>query len=194
MTRSAVPCLLLICFGCASDDRRDDRDHDRAGDHRRDSKLVSDADRRATPSGEMFVREAAEDGMTEVELGRMAAAQGQDERVRRFGQRMFDDHGKVNQELRDLARDEGISLPIDPTAKVRSMKDRFSGLSGETFDRRYMEQMVEDHETDVRKFEQEARDNPNPRVRAFADRTLPALREHLREAREIARYLGVSKN
>ena len=43
-----------------------------------------------------FVREAADGGMAEVALGKMAVAQAQSPEVKQFGQRMVDDHSKAN--------------------------------------------------------------------------------------------------
>ncbi|HYO90418.1 MAG TPA: DUF4142 domain-containing protein, partial [Pyrinomonadaceae bacterium] len=39
-----------------------------------------------------FAMTAAQDGMTEVELGRLAVQKGMSDAVKQFGQRMIDDH------------------------------------------------------------------------------------------------------
>ncbi|HEX8091126.1 MAG TPA: DUF4142 domain-containing protein, partial [Blastocatellia bacterium] len=46
-----------------------------------------------------FVMETAHNGMAEVRLGRMASERASSDEVKRFGQRMVDDHTKANQEL-----------------------------------------------------------------------------------------------
>jgi putative membrane protein len=45
--------------------------------------------------------------------------------------------------------------------------------------------MVKDHEEAVVLFASEANDGKDPAVKAWAEKTLPTLREHLRMAREL---------
>src|SRR5262249_51177105 len=61
-----------------------------------------------------FVRKAASAGMAEVALGQLAAKHGHSERVRKFGQRMVEDHTKANRELMEIARSNGMTF----TAKM----------------------------------------------------------------------------
>src|SRR5438309_2156957 len=49
-------------------------------------------------SDQTFVMKAAKGGMAEVELGKLAAQKGSSDQVKKFGQRMVDDHGKANDE------------------------------------------------------------------------------------------------
>ena len=63
--------------------------------------------------------------------------------------------------------------------------DKLSKLSGADFDRAYMKDMVEDHVKDVAMFEKEAKNGKDADVKAFADKTLPTLREHLQMARDV---------
>jgi putative membrane protein len=78
-------------------------------------------------------------------------------------------------------------------AKHQKVMDRLSGLSGAEFDREYMKHMVKDHEDAVSDFQKQSTRAKDPDIKAFAARTLPALQEHLRMAREIdARVRGGS--
>jgi putative membrane protein len=63
---------------------------------------------------------------------------------------------------------------------------------GQDFDRAYIAQMVKDHTEAVRLFEQQAERDADPEVKAFAQKTLPTLREHLEMARSIQQQLGRS--
>jgi putative membrane protein len=45
--------------------------------------------------------------------------------------------------------------------------------------------MVKDHEEDVQAFERQAESGQDPDLRAFAEETLPTLREHLELAKEV---------
>jgi len=53
--------------------------------------------------------------------------------------------------------------------------------------------MVEDHEKDVKAFEQEAQSGQDPEVKAWAAKQLPTLREHLSQAKSVRDRLAASK-
>src|SRR5205823_13732746 len=92
-----------------------------------------------------FVRKAAEGGLAEVELGQLATQKASSDDVKKFGQRMVDDHSKANDQLKQVAAQEHIDLPTEPSAKDKATKARLEKLSGEQFDRAYMRDMVKDH-------------------------------------------------
>jgi putative membrane protein len=133
-----------------------------------------------------FVKKAARGGMAEVELGQLATQKAASEDVKKFGQRMVDDHSKANDQLKQVAAQEHIDLPTEPGAKDKATKARLEKLSGEQFDRAYMTHMVKDHKTDVAEFAHASKTAKDPAVKSFAEQTLPTLREHLKEAEKIA--------
>ncbi len=51
-----------------------------------------------------FFEDAAQGGLLEVKLAQHVVKQGASDDVKRFAQRMVDDHTKVNQRLAELAR------------------------------------------------------------------------------------------
>ena len=133
-----------------------------------------------------FIRKAGEGGLAEVELGKLATEKGQSDEVKKFGQRMVDDHSKANDQLKQLAESKGVKLPTDLSAKDKATKARLEKLSGEKFDRAYMNDMVQDHTKDVTEFKKESTSAKDSDVKSFASQTLPTLQDHLKEARSIA--------
>jgi putative membrane protein len=129
-----------------------------------------------------FILEAAQGGMGEVELGKVAAQQGTSDEVKKFGQRMVEDHGKGGDELKTIAQRRGIALPSDLEPKDKALVTRLSKLHGTTFDRTYIRNMVADHKQDVAAFRRESTSGKDPEVKAWAARMLPTLEEHLKEA------------
>lgn len=142
-------------------------------------------------SPEVFLRDALSAGMMEVELGRVATRQAENDRVRQFGQRMVDDHSRGNQELMKAANSNKLDLPAEMSRHHKDMVARLEKLNGAEFDREYMKMMVQDHTQDVRKFEQQAEQATDPEVQRVARRLAPILRDHLRQATDIARDLGI---
>ncbi|MCX2742094.1 DUF4142 domain-containing protein [Pontibacter anaerobius] len=132
-----------------------------------------------------FMTKAASGGMMEVELGKMAQEKAQNQQVKDFGSRMVTDHSKVNEELKALAQQKNITLPDsmgqDHMDNVKELQDK----TGAEFDQAYMELMVSDHEEDVKAFEDASNNLEDAEVKAFASKTLTALREHLQQAEQI---------
>ena len=132
-----------------------------------------------------FMTEAAAGGMEEVELGRMAAQKGQSADVKKFGQRMVDDHSKANDELKQLAARKGVTLPTEMKDEQKEDRDKLSKLTGADFDKEYMKMMVDDHDKDVKEFQDEAESASDADLKAFVSKTLPTLKEHQSMAKEI---------
>jgi putative membrane protein len=140
-----------------------------------------------------FLHQAALGGLFEVQAGRLAATQGFDLAVRRFGERMVTDHGQANKDLAALALKKGITIPQELDSKHAMLLQQLRGLKGSEFDRAYIKQMVADHEKAVKEFGECAQHAHDADVKAFAAKVLPTLRQHLQEAMEIHARLGGKK-
>jgi putative membrane protein len=143
-------------------------------------------------SDQHFVTKAAQGGLAEVELGQLAASKGSNDAVKQFGQKMVDDHGKANDELKSVAQQKNITLPTEPDAKAKSEKARLEKLSGAEFDKAYMAHMVKDHKKDVAEFQKESTSGKDSDVKQWAGKTLPTLQSHLQMAQDTAAKVGAS--
>lgn len=132
-----------------------------------------------TNAEKTFMRKAAEGGLAEVELGKLAQQNGADESVKNFGQRMVTDHSQANEKLMTLAQSMGVELPTTLSRKDQKALDKLKSMSGEEFDKAYARMMRKDHRMDVHEFEHEAKHGKNPQLKQFAETTLPTLKEHL---------------
>ena len=136
---------------------------------------VSAADRK-------FMNEAAIGGMEEVELGKLAQSKASTDDVKKFGQRMVDDHSKANDQLKSLASSKGVDLPTQLDKKAQGDVDKLTKAT--SFDKQYMAMMVKDHKKDVSEFEKQSKSAKDPDVKSFATNTLPTLQEHLKLAQQ----------
>jgi putative membrane protein len=134
----------------------------------------------------VFMNEAAQGGMAEVELGQMAASKAQNAEVKQFGEKMVADHTKANNELKELAGRLAVTLPTEPNPKQKETKERLSKLSGAEFDKEYVKVQVEDHEKTVALFEKEAASGTKSETKAFAAKSLPTLKMHLEMIRGLS--------
>ena len=132
-----------------------------------------------TASEYKFVTEAVQGGTTEVTLGQLAVEKAVDPEVRKFGERMVQDHQKANQELTDLITKKGAALPETTPKKEERTVEKLRGLTGADFDRAYVKAMVSDHKKDVKEFQKQAEKAEDPELKNWVTKTLPTLQEHL---------------
>jgi putative membrane protein len=138
-----------------------------------------------------FVMQAAEGGMMEVAKGKLAVQKGSHEGVKQFGQRMVDDHTKAGDELKSIASGKNITLPGEtPKGPMHAALARLEKLDGAAFDRAYVDDQVRDHEKTIALFEREAKSGTDAELKAFAEKTLPTLKEHLTAVRDLKSKLA----
>lgn len=132
-----------------------------------------------------FVNEAASGGMMEVQLGQHVADNGQNAKIKAFAQMMVKDHSAANEKLATLAQGKQITLPTTLSGEHAQQAQEMTALKGSALDKAYAKMMVDDHEKDIAKFEQAAQVATDADVKAFAESTLPVLREHLKQAQAL---------
>src|ERR1700761_185836 len=125
-----------------------------------------------------FYKKAAEGGLAEVELGKLAQEKSPTQTVKDFGAMMVKDHSAANRKLQTVAASKDIKLPTSPSVGQMGTKAKLEVLSGSTFDKSYIKGMVKDHEEDIKEFEKEATTGQDPQAKAFASATLPTLKSH----------------
>jgi putative membrane protein len=143
-----------------------------------DKSTVSAADK-------AFVLKAAQGGMTEVQLGQLAADKGTSQDVKDFGSKMVADHGKANDELKSIASSKGIMIPDKLDAKHQAVIDKMSKMSGAEFDKGYVTGMVKGHKETDALFTKEAKSGQDADIKAFAAKTDETVKMHLSMIQDI---------
>jgi len=137
-----------------------------------------------------FVEKAAIGGMMEVQLGQLAQQKAANAQVKQFGSRMLTDHGKSNDELKQIASAKGTQLPASVDSKHMQDMQKLQSMQGADFDREYMRHMVADHKKTIAEFQKQAKSGKDPDLKGFASKTLPTLQEHLKLAQGVNEALG----
>ncbi len=132
-----------------------------------------------------FVMEATHGGMKEVAAGRAALERSTSEDVKQFAQRIVDDHTKANDELKALASSKNITIPDESKGLHHPTPPNWESLKGVAFDRVFMADQVRAHEKTIALFERQAKSGADAELKSWAEKTLPALREHLKMARDV---------
>ena len=135
----------------------------------------------APPSDQSFVKQAALDGMAEVEMANIASEKSSSDEVKTFAARMLQDHNKANADLAALAQSKSIKVPTKLDIKHKAMVDALQVRSGASFDAAYAQHMAADHAKAVALFTKESQ-SADADMAAFAKKTLPTLQEHKRLA------------
>jgi putative membrane protein len=137
-----------------------------------------------------FVQKAASGGMAEVQTAQLAQQRASSQQVKQFADRMIADHTQANTELQQIAEQENVTLPPQPTGKDAAAAKKLSGLNGAAFDKAYAQDELSDHQQDVALFRKEASSGQDPALKSFAQKTLPILQQHL----QMAQALNSSNN
>ena len=134
----------------------------------------------------MFATKAAQGGLAEVQMGKLAADKATNPDVKAFGQKMVDDHTKANDNLKSIAADEKMTLPDSLNPKDQALYTKLQNAPAGKFDHEYVMAMVKDHQMDVKEFQKEATSGQDPKVKGFASDTLPVIQMHLDHIKTIA--------
>ena len=133
-----------------------------------------------------FMMMAAMGGMAEIEIARPGLQKSGSESLKQYDQKMIDDHTMDGEELMRLASMKGVTLPAQPDAKHMSMMAKMQRLSGMEFDMMYVKEAgVKAHESMQKLYMKESMVGKDMDAKAFAAKTLPAVRMHLQMAREM---------
>jgi len=137
----------------------------------------------------LFTTLAAQGGMAEVDLGKLAQQKSHNEAVIAFAKQMIDDHGKSNAQLAELAKQAGLPLPTDPAPDQLEMHQRLLTLNPANFDAEYMRAQVTDHQKTVQLLLWVIASGQNADLQHFASRTLPNVMHHLQLAQNLVSQL-----
>jgi putative membrane protein len=163
---------------------------DASSPHQREAvqgSVHSGSDAKAGRQGDpaTFVKAAAQDGMTEVELGKLAMDKSNNPAVKRFAQKMVQDHGAANAELSGIAKRKSLQVPAGLDQEHQGMVTQLSAKSGAAFDAGYAKHMAMGHTQAVALFQAEAQSS-DPEFANFAKKTLPTLQEHKQMADRLS--------
>ena len=149
------------------------------------NKAETNKDDKLSRSDRKFIEDAAGDGMYEVQAAQIAASKAQSPDVKSFAGKMVTDHQNANNDLVQIANAKKVELPAAPPRGKRHEIETLGKKSGAEFDKLFVKASVSDHEKDVKNFEKAASKVTDPDLKAWVQKTLPVLREHLAMARKL---------
>jgi len=146
---------------------------------------ISSASAALSAADREFAMKAASGGLAEVQAAQLAEQRATSPQIKQFAHRMTTDHTAANTELQQIAKQANINLSSQPTGKDAAEEQKLRGLNGAAFDQAYAQGQLQDHRETVELFQKEASSGEDPALKAFAQKTLPILQQHLQMAEAL---------
>ena len=137
-----------------------------------------------TPKTADFVKEAASSDMFAIQSSQLAAFKTQG-KVKAFANQMQTDHANTLGELKSLAQQVGVTVPVEMSSSQRNMFDELNSLSAKKFAKQYMKDQVRVHKGTVSLFKRYGKQGENAEIKDWANQTLPTLQHHLDAAQQL---------
>jgi len=126
-----------------------------------------------------FATAAANGGLAEVALGKLAVSKTSNANIKDFATMMITDHGAANAELASIASAKNITLPTEPDSAHLKKADDLGKLSGTKFDKAYVDAMIDGHKKTLDLMNNEAKNGSDSSLKAFAAKVVPTVQKHL---------------
>lgn len=135
-----------------------------------------------------FLLQVMQDSLAEMELCMVALDNSDNPDVKTFAQTMLDEHGKLGQQIEQLAQRMQVAFPDKVRPEHAELIRKMSALKGEQFDRQFIEQNLRYHENDLKVFEHYAREEEGE-VGKLAEAGARLFGRHLKMVKELAQQL-----
>ena len=144
---------------------------------------------------EDFIKDAGQTSQIEIDSSKLAVMKASNTEVKALAQKLADDHTKASEELMALVRTKNAMWKADdPGWKEKKTKhESLQTKTGSDFDKEYLQDMINDHEATIARFARQKETGKDPALKAFAERTIPSLQEHLKMVRDLRNKLFKDK-
>jgi putative membrane protein len=148
-----------------------------------------------TGQNNAFLDQAIEINTAEIQLGRLAAAKSQNQRVKDYANMLVKDHSQALGKLQRLqgGKQAGQSTDVPLSTEHEKLRTRLAGLSGAQFDREYIDAMVTGHREVVSLYEKQLISNPDKgtaELNKLVREMLPTTKKHFEHAEQIQKALA----
>lgn len=133
-----------------------------------------------------MMQDIAHANLAEIEVGKLALEKSQNEQVRKFAQRLIDDHTAAMKELQKLAQSKNAELPTETDIQHKAIATALQALSGETFDNQFIQRVgVGDHQRTHELLQKTQKSAKDKDLRAYAQKTMKVVGQHLATAKKM---------
>lgn len=181
--------LVMMAASCANNSTDSKQQAENANDAKIDSAKAMDTTGAGHAMSDMkpdadFAVAAADGGMMEVQLGKLAQQKGVSKEIKELGAMMVKDHAMAYDELTSAATVKNITLPTTLSDKCQKKVNELTEKKGADFDKAYADLMVDDHKDDLDAFKKEAAKGNDSLLSSWAKGKVPVLEHHLMMAEQ----------
>jgi putative membrane protein len=137
-----------------------------------------------------FIRNVGADNTMHIQLARIALERAKNKDVRQYAQRMVTDHTRLQDQWSAMVARNHLPYGLGMGPKHREKVEDLQKLKGKNFDKAYMTLMIQQHQQ-VNYWQNEGRNSKSAEVRRLVNQGLPTEEQHLAQAKQIARQVGV---
>jgi putative membrane protein len=139
----------------------------------------------------MFLMNAAEGGMTEIQASQLALKKSKNADVKAYAQKMVDDHTMLIAQMKPFADQMGVVPPAKLKPEHMQEMSRLKAMSGDKFDKEYVTAMVADHHKDLGDFMTERDTTSNADLKATVAKGTDVIKEHTEMIDQMAQKDGI---
>jgi len=142
------------------------------------------------------IQDAAKMNASVIKFGELAAQKGENPELKRFGQTLAQDHRKAQAKLQTIASKHHVTLSDSDSldAKCQQQLSKLQGLSGREFDQEFVKGALEGHAMAAAHLQKATQQSTDPDLSAYARNMLTEVKDHQRQARQIAKDVGVDQD
>jgi putative membrane protein len=180
---------VLSMYACKNRNKDSVEKADSANKTHIDSPAVNTPPVMTDEESSSFLVKAANEGMTEAQLGEMAREKGMNQTIRNFGAMITREHTAMIADIKDLASKRNVTLPEAISADNHKRIDELSARPRKEFDKAYIDVVIKDHESAVDQFSKAGDKVNDTDVKNFINNSLAKLKNHLDSARTVRKTL-----
>ncbi len=136
-----------------------------------------------------FLAKAAQVDVNEIKLSELAIEKASNPAVKAFAKKMVTEHKMMTASMKPFADSWGLTPPTGADDDHQQEWQKLNGLTGNDFDKEYIDQMVSDHAKALDAFTSEAKDTKDVKFRATVLKGKTKVAAHKNMAYDLKKKL-----
>lgn len=132
-----------------------------------------------------FLKTASQANVDEIKMAELAEKKAENPDVRGFARLMVKDHETLGDKVAPFAGDWGLTAPTTMDADHQEEWNKLDKMRGKDFDKRFIDDMVKDHEQAYDLFHKEVLDTHDQKFKSVIEEGQSMVVAHLNMAKSL---------